>query len=343
MQDLKRRFHDQYPRAFFLNADEPDTLERHLKQLAWISADEKIQEIATPGQGNMNRVLRVRTDRQTLIVKQARPWVERYPHIDAPVNRVAAEAAYYRLQRDHPELTGHTPRLLGYDPANFLLVLEDLGENADFLRIYGRDDAITADELHVLIQYISLLHNTDFRLQGKTFPDNTQLRTLNHEHVFAYPYAVDNGFDLDTIQEGLQNASMAYKNDPALKQRAKELGRIYMATGPRLLHGDYYPGSWLSTRDGIRILDPEFAYFGRPEFDIGVMHAHLKMAETPKDNIRTISKEYHRPDGFDDNLARAFCGIEILRRIIGLAQLPLDLTLPAKIDLLEQARHMILG
>ena len=343
MHDPKQRFRQQYPDAFFLDVDEPDALEHHLKRLAWLGTDETIQATAIPGQGTMNRVIRVRTNRRTLIVKQARPLVEKYPEIDAPVNRVEAEASYYRFHRDHPELAEHTPKLLGFDPASFLLALEDLGENADFLRVYRRDDAITGDEIHVLIQYICLLHNMDFGAHRSTFPNNRQLRLLNHEHVFAYPYALDNGFDLDTVQQGLQQASMPFKNDPALKRRAKELGGLYMASGSCLLHGDYYPGSWLSTHKGIRILDPEFAYFGRPEFDIGVMRAHLKMAQTPEDIAQAVSDEYHRPDGFDDDLALAFCGIEILRRIIGLAQLPLDLTLPAKVDLLEQARHMILG
>ena len=342
MSDLERIFREQYPDAFVLNADEPDSLERHLKAVEWISADEKIMGIGHPGEGNMNLVLRVRTNQQTLILKQARPWVEKYPQIAAPVKRVEAEAKYYLLHRHHPNLKKHTPTPLGYDAENFLLALEDLGENADFLRHYQRGSVIKQDELTVLINYLSLLHNTDFGAEGRSFPDNTELRTLNHEHIFKYPYAIDNGFDLDTIQEGLQNASMAFKSDHALIARVDELGSVYLGSGPCLLHGDYYPGSWLSTEDGIRIIDPEFAHFGRPEFDVGVMLGHLKMTQMPNDTLKAMTDGYQRPNGFDDDLAVAFCGVEILRRIIGLAQLPLELTLEERRDLLEQGRNMIL-
>ena len=342
MTDPKRNFREQYPDAFFLSADEPDSLERHLKEVEWISVDEKIQGIECPGEGNMNLVLRVRTNQRSLIIKQARPWVEKYPQIAAPVKRVAAEAKYYLLHRHHPELRKHTPTPFGHDEENFLLALEDLGENSDFLRIYQRGSVVTHDELGVLVEYINLLHNTDFAEEGRTFPHNGELKALNHEHIFRYPYALDNGFDLDTIQEGLQKASIAYKTDQTLKARVDELGSVYLAKGPCLLHGDYYPGSWLSTEGGIKIIDPEFAHFGRPEFDVGVMLAHMTMAQMPNDLLRAVNDTYQRPSGFDDELAVAFRGVEMLRRIIGLAQLPLELELEEKRDLLEKGRSMIL-
>lgn len=342
MSDLERTFREQYPGTFFLNAADPDSLERHLKEVEWISADEKIMGIGRPGEGNMNLVLRVKTNQQSLIIKQARPWVEKYPQIVAPVNRVEAEAKYYLLHRHQPDLKNRTPTPFGYDADNFLLALEDLGENADFLRLYQRGSVITQDELNVLVDYLSLLHNTDFGVEGRRFPDNAELKTLNHEHIFKYPYAIDNGFNLDTVLSGLQNASVAYKNDPALVERADELGSVYLGRGPCLLHGDYYPGSWLSTEEGIRIIDPEFAHLGRPEFDVGVMLGHMKLGQLPKDMFKTITDRYQRPNGFDANLAVAFCGVEILRRIIGLAQLPLDLALEERNDLLEQSRDMIL-
>ena len=49
---------------------------------------------------------------------------------------------------------------------------------------------------------------------------NRKLRALNHEHIFIYPLMIDNGFDLNTIQPGLQELSLKYKNNEQLKEKA---------------------------------------------------------------------------------------------------------------------------
>ncbi len=104
------------------------------------------------------------------------------------------------------------------------------------------------------------------------------------------------------------------------------------------MHGDYYPGSWLRTQKGTKIIDPEFAYLGHAEFDLGVFVAHLKMAQTDDQVIANALAGYEASDRkFDHALFAGFCGAEILRRVIGLAQLPLDLTLEEKEQLLQWA------
>ena len=48
-------------------------------------------------------------------------------------------------------------------------------------------------------------------------------------------------------------------------------GERYLAEGSTLLHGDYYPGSWMTVDDAVFVIDPEFSFKGFPEFDLGVM------------------------------------------------------------------------
>jgi 5-methylthioribose kinase len=147
----------------------------------------------------------------------------------------------------------------------------------------------------------------------------------------------DKGFDLNTVQPGLQELSLRFKKDDELKRKAQHLGLIYLSDGDTLLHGDYYPGSWLLTKDGVKIIDPEFCFYGTPEFDLGVMLAHLKMAKQSNDVIDVVTSSYKKGESFDDNLLNGFMGIEIIRRLIGLAQLPLELTLEEKEGLLNYA------
>ena len=344
MTDKRTRFHAAYSTAFFLTAEEPDQLVAFLKKHGWIADDEVILLIEKPGEGNMNYVLRVRTDRQSLIVKQSRPWVERYPQLDAPIERIVVEAQFYDALSEVAGLQSYIPALKGFRKDDFFMVLEDLGEASDFTTIYKKTQQISATELADVVQFISGLHRVSMEEMREPFPDNQSLKTLNAEHIFTYPYLEENGLDLDTVQPGLRTVATTYKKDEPLKKQIQKLGEVYLGKGGTLLHGDYYPGSWLKTREGTRIIDPEFAYVGHAEFDLGVLVAHLKMAQTDDAVIQAGLAAYEMMGRkFDHALFAGFCGAEILRRIIGLAQLPLDLTLEEKEHLLLWAAASVLN
>jgi 5-methylthioribose kinase len=286
-------------------------------------------------------VLRVTTDRQSLIIKQARPWVEKYPQIEAPVERIIVEAQFYDVLSEVPTLRHYIPALKGFRAESFVMLVEDLGEASDFTKCYQKGEILSNAELSHLVQFLSDLHRLDVRAFREPFPDNLALRKLNAEHIFTYPYLADNGLDLDTIQTGLQALSAPYRQDQELKMQIDRLGEIYLSKGSTLLHGDYYLGSWLRTAQGTRIIDPEFSFVGFAEFDLGVMVAHLLMAQLNESLIQASLAQYGPAVEFDHALFAGFCGAEVIRRLIGLAQLPLDLTLPERAALLQQAATFV--
>ncbi len=327
------------PESIYLDLKHTDELTDLLWKNSWIS--DEILSIEKPGEGNMNFVVRVKTNSHSIIIKQSRPWVEKYPQIAAPVERVFVEAAFYKVLIHDNFYREFCPTLIGFDEKNFLLALEDLGTGADCTFIYQRNKYLEDVEFESLVRFLSHLHNTSSE-EKKNFPNNAELKKLNHTHIFHFPYLEENGFDLDSIQPGLQKVSLKYKTSSALKDKLKYLGDLYLQEGNTLIHGDYYPGSWLKTKSGIKIIDPEFSHYGHAEFDLGVMVAHLKMAHTPEHILKDIFSQYVLPANFSIPLFSGFCGAEIMRRIIGLAQLPLDLSLPEKTTLLDEAEKLIL-
>jgi 5-methylthioribose kinase len=333
-------FKKSLPKSTFIDLQHTVALTELLHQNNWIAPSEKIVSVEKPGEGNMNFVVRVLTSTKSIIIKQSRPWVEKYPQIEAPANRIEVEAEFYSSVSKDNFFLPFCPKLLGFDKINYLLAMEDLGEGTDCTFIYKKKSTLEDDDLDKLVSFISHLHNSSLS-DSNTFPDNSELKTLNHTHIFYYPYEENNGFDLDTIQPGLQALSIPYKTDQLFKQSLKQLGEIYLQTHNSLIHGDYYPGSWLKSKSGIKVIDPEFAHFGKPEFDLGVMAAHLKMAQVNDTSIKRALELYQRPKDFNNQLFLQFCGVEIMRRIIGLAQLPLELTLPEKSDYLNFAYRLI--
>ena len=329
-----------------LNENDPEGLQIYLYRKGWICDDEPFTYLGKPGEGNMNYTLRVRTASRSLIVKQARAYVEKYPSIAAPAERAVMEGNFYREIAQNPELRSYMPELLGIDGEENLLVLEDLGEASDFLTCYQPGQQLDPQDAAALISYLSVLHNQFLTNQPNPAFSNHAMRALNHEHIFVYPFLVENGVDLDAVQPGLQALAMRYKK-PALTDMARQLGQRYLAdqTGRpvTLLHGDYYPGSWLKTSSGVKVIDPEFCFYGPAEFDLGVMLAHLHMAQQPDSIRQQVLAGYVRHNGFDDHLLRQFTGIEIARRLIGLAQLPLSLSLEEKSRLMQLAEELVMG
>ena len=121
--------------------------------------------------------------------------------------------------------------------------------------------------------------------------------------------------------------------------RVNNAGKNYLDTGSTLLHGDYYPGSWMERNDNIYIIDPEFTFLGSKEFDLGVMSAHL-IIKTGDLNIINQIKRYY-PSNIQINLMRQFAGIEIIRRIIGVAKLPINRSINEKIHLIKIAKSLV--
>ncbi len=320
-----------------------ETLQNYLKEKNWLKADEKIVSVEKPGEGNMNFTLRINTGNRTFIIKQSRGYVEKYPQVAAPATRMLQEAEFYKFTSAEEKLKAMMPNLLNVDEQNYVLALEDLGSGKDYTFIYKNGETIPENELLEIIDYAAHLHKSINTKTTNRQIVNTEMLKLNHEHIFQYPYMQENGLNLDEVLLGLKEVAGPFKKDQALKHKLGILGDMYLNGGNTLLHGDYFPGSWLKTSDGIKIIDPEFCFFGFPEFEIGVTIAHLKMADQSEELISKAISQYHKTAKIDNTLREKFTAVEILRRILGLAQLPLEINLEKRKQLLAESRRIILN
>lgn len=314
-----------------------ESLPEDLIQLDFWDPEESIISIAPAGESNMNVVLRVKTNQRSVIIKQSKPYVRKFPQIPAPIERIDVEFNFYYLINSNQVLAKFSPEILKYCIIDHTLITQDLGDEGDFSGLYSRTKELTSDQLMDLVVYLDTLH----RLPISTFAENMEMRKLNHEHVFHFPFMEENGFDLNTIQDGLQELSLDWKKNSILKQEIEKLGNRYLSSGNSLLHGDFYPGSWISSSGKIKVIDPEFSFLGDAEFDLGVFLAHGDFCGMTESFENAIELNYYK--SYDARLANQYRGVEILRRLIGIAQLPLNLSLKKKKELMEKARKLILS
>jgi 5-methylthioribose kinase len=333
------------PAALLPDPGDASAVSVFLHERGLLGSGEGVVAAGRAGDGNMNCTLRVTTSRRRLIVKQGRPWVEKYPEIAAPRDRTLIEGRFYEVVRDVPAVAGRMPQFVGLDVESRTLVLEDCGEGLDATSVYagGRLPDEIVDEL---VDYLAALDGVRVPDADRAWFENREMRALNHEHIFRYPLAGDAALHerLDTITPGLAARARALTADSAFVSRVSALGDVYLHGEPRaLVHGDFFPGSWLVTPGGVRVIDPEFCFLGRREIDLGVMVAHVHLAGLPDTMAVRVLDRYRRHRGADPALVAGFAGVEIMRRLIGVAQLPLASDLPRKRGLLDLSRALVLG
>lgn len=313
----------------------------YLKTQNFIAENEQVLAKEIINAGNMNFILKIKTNTTYLILKQANNYVEKYPQIAAPINRINIEYCFYLEINKNETLNTFTPKILGFDSTHFILCLAFIYNSIDANYIYKNNEHLSDNNIKKLCNYLSVLHQNFKSNSTSTLFENKEMRSLNHAHIFDLPFQKNNGFELDQIQQGLSDLALPYKENEQLKRIITQAGEKYLANDKYLLHGDFYPGSWLKTNNNIYVIDNEFTFHGPREFDIAVFIAHLVLSEHRIESIQLIKENYLYFEELDKTLLNQFIGIEIMRRLIGLAQLPLEMSLHKKEQLLKIAANLI--
>jgi len=314
--------HPDFP---WLDLKRPHTLRRLLAAQGWLEPGESVVGCERAGEGNMNLTVRVRTDRRELVLKQSRPWVEKYDDIAAPWDRILSELRFYERAGRLPTVATRLPRVIAASPASRTLLLEYVPGARDLAGAYADGAAAPGEaELRELGTWLGALHAGTRGRPEPALP-NRDMRELNRQHVFAIPLSSDAPVDLEALEPGLSEAVAKLAADAAYRARVSELEARYLADGPCLLHGDFFPGSWLRSDVGLRIIDPEFAFDGDPEWDLGVAIAHLALARRPGSDAGLLRSSHAEGAGepADPRRLAGFAGVEVMRRLAGVAQLPI--------------------
>jgi 5-methylthioribose kinase len=322
-----------------INLEKPDELESYLRQKE-LFLEEELKEIEKAGEGNMNLTLRVSGSENSFILKQSRAWVEKYPSIPAPEDRILVESAFYGAIQSDELLTEMSPKPFFMDEENRIFLMQDLGHTQDLTSLYETRDT-NPEKIKDFVSYLIHLHSLE--IKPRDIFKNRNMRELNHEHIFKIPLSDDQVQGLDEITPGLTAyAEKEILKDSKFCSRIQDLGRMYLLDGPVLLHGDFYPGSWMEADSKRFVLDPEFAYLGSPEFDLGVMWAHLLFIGYKEEEINRVMKPAlkHKIRGEEPSLGvvQAFAGAELTRRLLGVAQLPFERSFSEKKEYLEIAK-----
>ena len=330
--------------------------------VGWLGDEEQVTTCSSLG-GESSTVMRVELQElrggwRTAVLKQSLPWLQRDESVAMPADRWRSERAFYAEVARVPGAAALMPRLMAANEARFLLLFEDFRGASNLASLYG-SGSLGEGAAEALGTFLRALRRGSCGAQDAEIA-NDGMRALNYRMLFEAPFGSDavggNGFGpdgpardgaaLDAVEAGLGDAAAALRSDRGFRDAVSELGRRFLGAGASLVHGAFHPANWLLLPNGgVRVVDPQYGGSGDPEFDIGTGLAHLLLAGQPEAAVAAFlaaaigaeeaDREGRAPtedaedaedteSGVDRALVARYAGAEIVRRLIGGGQLPLD-------------------
>ena len=235
------------------------------------------------GDGNINYVFRVRdlNSGRSLVVKQADRLL-RSSGRPLDLNRSRIEAEILRIQ--NRLAPGYVPQVYDYCEAMCAITMEDISDYRNLrLELMAGKTFPRLPEQIADYMARTLLPTTDLvldRQQKKALVrrfTNPELCDITEDLVLTEPYWDYKGRNVltpgteDFVRERL------YDNHP-LQAEAAQLRNRFMNCPQALIHGDLHTGSIFANLTGIKVIDPEFAFYGPMGYDVGNVIGNLIFA-----------------------------------------------------------------
>ncbi len=237
------------------------------------------------GDGNINYVFRVKNKNtnKSIILKQADVLL-RSSGRPLDINRNKIEYSILKIQGELSEK--HVPKIFFYDETMAVIAMEDISEykNMRTELISGKHfphfvEEITNFMVNTLVNTTDMVCDTKVKKQRTGLFVNPDLCEISEDLVFTEPYIDYKGRNI--IYPGMEDfVKKELYEDEDLVLKVSKLKYEFMTRTQALIHGDLHSGSIFINEKGIKIIDPEFAFYGPIGYDIGNVIAHLVMAYT---------------------------------------------------------------
>lgn len=234
------------------------------------------------GDGNLNLVFIVKGTNETVIIKQALPYV-RLVGDSWPLPLYRATYEHHALTRQAERDPGSVPQILHFDEVQAFIVMEYLSPH-----IILRNKMIAGERVEGLGEFLgNFCARTAFRgselsmasdakkADVGVFSGNVALPAITEALVFTDPYYAA---EMNNHNPVLDPVVASLRGDVDLKAATQQMLLKFASNTETMVHGDLHTGSVMSTDSESRVIDPEFSQYGPMGFDVGMLIANLLMA-----------------------------------------------------------------
>ena len=232
------------------------------------------------GDGNINYVFKIwsKRDGHSIIVKQADKLLRSSGRpLDIYRNKIEANI----LQLEGQLAPGYVPEVYYYDETMAATSMEDVSAFKNLRkelaanRVYPHlAENISTFMVDTLLPTTDLVLDRAEKKQRVKFYTNPELCEITEDLVRTEPYDDFRGRNM--ITEGNEACVREFLyEDQQLHAEVGKLRERFMNNAQALIHGDLHSGSIFANEEGIRVLDPEFAFYGPMGYDIGNVIGNL--------------------------------------------------------------------
>ncbi len=268
-----------------------------LEKLNLFNADAEL-ESKEIGDGNLNYVFRVwdKNSSSSVIIKQAGDTARISSDFKLSTDRNRIEAEL--LEYEGKLAKGLVPVVYKYDNIMSCCSMEDLSDYTIMRQALLQHEIFPsfADQITTFMVN-TLLLTTDVFLNHKEKKEllkryiNPELCEITEDLVYTEPYN-DYKHRNDVYPPNLEWVKKELYEDDELKLEVSKLKFDFMTNAQALLHGDLHTGSIFINESSIKVIDPEFAFYGPIGYDVGNVIANLIFAWANAD--ATVQKDQER-------------------------------------------------
>ena len=232
------------------------------------------------GDGNINYVFKIwsRRDGHSVIVKQADRLL-RSSGRPLDIYRNKIEAAI--LQLEGKLAPGYVPEVYYYDETMSATSMEDVSAYGNLRKELAADrvyphisENISTFMADTLLPTTDLVIDAEEKKKRVKFYTNPELCKITEDLVLTEPYY--NYKNRNIITPGNEEFVREHLyEDEALHTEVGKLRLNFMNNAQALMHGDLHSGSIFANEMGLKVLDPEFAFYGPMGYDIGNVIGNL--------------------------------------------------------------------
>ena len=232
------------------------------------------------GDGNINYVFRVTSlrNKRSVIIKQADRAIRTSGNpLDIYRNKIEAHI----LMLEGKLAPGFVPHIYKYDETMAATSMEDISAYRNLRKellagkVYPHLAGNISDFLaDTLLPTSDLVMDAGEKKEQVKFYTNPQLCRISEDLVLREPYDDYRGRNIITPGNEAFVREALYENIP-LHAEVGMLREAFMNHAQALLHGDLHSGSIFANEKGIKVLDPEFAFYGPMGYDIGNVIGNL--------------------------------------------------------------------
>lgn len=235
------------------------------------------------GDGNINYVFKVwsRERARSVVIKQADRLLR---SSGRPLDMVRSKLEAQLLQLEGELAPGFVPEVYRYDEVMAALSMEDISAYGNLRkelaagRVYGHlAENLSAFLARTLLPTTDLVMDRQEKKRRAQFFTNPELCDITELLVLTEPY-----WDFrstNVIAPGNEDFVKRHLyEDQELHAQVGWLRDRFMNCAQALLHGDLHSGSVFANDSGIKVIDPEFAFYGPMGYDIGNVIGNLFFA-----------------------------------------------------------------